>query len=78
MKTILRPMLATLAGIFRSRTLLHLEILALRQQLAMVTERDHKRHRFRRCERLFWVWLYRVWPGCLQALHVFKAGTLVR
>jgi hypothetical protein len=27
---------------------------------------------------LFWVWLYRMWPGCLQTLHVFKADTLVR
>jgi len=78
MKTILHPMLATLTGLFRSRTLLHLEIFALRQQLGMVTERDRKRLRFRRCERLFWVWLYRVWPGCIQALHVFKADTLVR
>ena len=36
MKTILFPLLATLGGLLRSRTLLHLEILALRQQLAMV------------------------------------------
>ena len=78
MKTILRPLLATVAGIFRSRALLQLEILALRQQLAMITARDRKRLRFRRRERLFWVWLYRVWPGCLETLHVFKAGTLVR
>ena len=78
MKTILLPLLATLASIFRSRALLQLEILALRQQLAMITQRDRKRLRFRRRERLFWVWLYRVWPGCLQTLHVFKADTLVR
>lgn len=78
MKTILRPLLATLTGVFRSRALLHLEILALRQQLAMVTQRDRKRIRSRRRERLFWVWLYRMWPGCLQTLHVFKADTLVR
>jgi len=55
MKTILRPLLATLAGIFRSRALLQLEILALRQQLAMITARDRKRLRFLRRERLFWV-----------------------
>ena len=78
MKTVVLPLLATLAGLLRSRALLHMEILALRQQLAMVTERNHKRLRFHRRERLFWVLLYRVWPGCLQALHVFKADTLVR
>ncbi len=53
-------------------------ILALRQQLAMVTQRDRKRIRLRRRERLFWVWLYCICPGCLETLHVFKADTLVR
>ena len=78
MKTILIPLLATLAGLLRSRAILHLEILALRQQLAMVTAREHKRLRFRLTERLFWVWFYRLWPGCLVTLAVFKADTLVR
>ena len=77
MKTILLPLLVTLAGLLRSRAVLHLEILALRQQLAMVTRKDRKL-RFRRRERLFWVWLYRIWPGCLETLAVFKADTLVR
>jgi DNA invertase Pin-like site-specific DNA recombinase len=62
MKTILLPLLATLAGLLRSRAVLHLEILALRQQLAMVAHKDRKL-RFRRRERLFWVWFYRFWPS---------------
>ncbi len=78
MKTIFLPLLATLAGFLRSRAVLHLEILALRQQLAMVAARDRKRLRFRRPERLFWVWFYRLWPGCLETLVLFKADTLVR
>ena len=78
MKTILLPTFATLTGLLRSRAVLHLEILALRQQLAMVASREPKRLRFRRPERLFWVWLYRLWPGCLATLAVFKADTLVR
>ena len=53
MKTVLLPVLATAAGLLLGRALLHLEILALRQQLAMVTARDRKRLRFRRRERLF-------------------------
>ena len=71
-------MLATLAGLLRSRALLHLEILALRQQLAMISARDHKRLRFRRRDRLLWVWLYRIWPDCLQTLVVFRPDTLAR
>jgi len=71
-------MLTTLAGLFRTRTLLHLEILALRQQLAMVTEKNGKRLRFHRRDRLLWVLLYRIWPDCLQTLVIFKHDTLVR
>ena len=78
MKTLLLPLLATLIGLLRSRALLHLEILALCQQLAMITNRDRRRVRFCLRERLFWVWLYRIWPGCLKILAIFKPDTLVR
>ena len=77
MRTITLPVLSTLLGLLRSRTLLHLEILALRQQLAMVNQTPHKRLRFHWGQR-FWVWLYRLWPCCLQVLQVFKPDTLVR
>ena len=78
MKTILVPLLTTLVDLLRSRASLHLEMLALRQQLAMVASRDNKRLRFRPNERIFWVWLYRLWPSCLQTLEIFKPDTLVR
>ncbi len=78
MKTILLPLLATLAVLVRSRAVLHLEILALRQQLAILNDRQCKRVRLRWSQRLFWVWLYRIWPSCLQTLVVFKPDTLVR
>jgi len=78
MKTILAPLLTTLADPLRNRVSLHLEMLALRQQLAMVASRDNKRLRFRPNERIFWVWLYRLWPSCLQTLAIFKPDTLVR
>jgi len=78
MKTILFPVLSTLLDFLRSRTFLHLEILALRQQLAMVKHRSPQRLRFQWRERLFWVWLFRLWPDCLKTLHVFKPNTVVR
>jgi putative transposase len=78
MITLLKPLLDTIIGMLRSRALLHLEILALRQQLAMIADRDRKRMRFHQRERLFWVLLYRCWPGCLQTLRVFQPDTLVR
>ena len=78
MKITAFPLFATLAGLLRSRTLLHLEILALRQQLAIVKRTGPKRVRFRRRDRIFWVWLYRLWPGCLETLEIFRRDTLVR
>ena len=77
MKTILLPLLLTLSGLVRSRTRLHLENLALQQQLAMITHRDSRRFRFRRRERLFWVWFYRLWPDCLHTLRIFSPDTLL-
>ena len=71
MKTVLLPVLATLAHLLRSRALLRLEILALRQQLTMLAARDRRRLRIRQDERAFWIWLYRIWPGCLGALVLF-------
>ena len=78
MKTVLIPLLDSLIDVLRSRATLQLEILALRQQLAMLTERDRKRLGFRQNERIFWVWLYRMWPACLQTLMIVKPDTLVR
>jgi hypothetical protein len=65
MKTVLMPLVETLIDILRSRASLHVEMLAMRQQLAMMADRDRKRLSFRPSERLFWVWLYRLWPSCL-------------
>jgi len=72
------PLFTTLVDLLRGRASLHLEMLALRQQLAMVASRDTKRLRFRPNERVFWIWLYRLWPSCLQTLAIFKPDTRVR
>ena len=78
MRTIALPILCTLLGLFQSRAVLHLEILALRQQLATANRAPRKRLRFHWGQRLFWICLYRLWPDCLQTLQVFKPDTLVR
>ena len=78
MNILIIPLLATLVDLLRSRASLQLEMLSLRQQLATVANRDGKRFRFRQSERIFWVWLYRLWPACLQTLAIFKPDTLIR
>ena len=77
-KTVLLPLLATLAGLIRSRALLHLKMLALRQQLATLAARDCRRPRIRHHERLFWIWLNRIWPCCGDTLALVTPETLVR
>ena len=52
-KTVFMPLLDTLIDVLRSRASLQLELLALRQQLAMTADRDSKRLRFRQSERIF-------------------------
>ena len=43
------------------------EILALRQQLGMYTRRE-KKPKFTQRDRLFWIILYRLWPGWLNII----------
>jgi transposase InsO family protein len=78
MKTILLPLLLTLLDIIQSPAPLKLEVLAQRQQLSLVANRDSKRFSYCKSERIFWVWFYRMWPECIQTLMIFKPDTLPR
>ena len=56
---------------------LALENLALRQQLA-VYKRTVTRPKLRTTDRLFWVWLARVWAGWRQPLVIVTPDTVLR
>ncbi len=60
----------------RSRRTLALENLALRQQL-MVLRRQNAKVRLKDRDRVFWIWLRRVWPGWRQALVLVEPATVV-
>jgi hypothetical protein len=62
MITLLLHLLRLLPFVCGGHRQLALENLALRQQLA-VYKRTATRPKLRRTDRLFWVWLARVWPG---------------
>lgn len=62
--------------LFGSRLGLAAENLALRQQLA-VLQRSVKRPRFRKRDRIFWVWLSRLWPEWRSALLIVQPDTVV-
>ena len=70
-------MVALLSVGFRQRRELAVENLALRQQLA-VFNRNQKRLRIRRMDRLFWVWISGIWKGWRESLIVVKPDTVVR
>jgi transposase InsO family protein len=55
---------------------LALENLALRQQLA-IFKRRHPRPSLRPTDRLFWVWLSKIWTGWREALIIVKPETVI-
>ena len=62
----------------RGRTALHAEILALRHQL-LVLQRSKRSHKIQLglADRVFWVWLSRLWSGSRSALVIVKAETVI-
>jgi hypothetical protein len=61
---------------FASRAALLAENLALRQQLA-VLQRSTPRPKLACRDRIFWVWVSRVWTGWRSALVIVQPDTVV-
>jgi hypothetical protein len=76
MLTILLTLLATLSSMFRTRADLELQNVALRQQIG-VLGRSRKRPKLTVADRLFWVWLSRIWGGWRSALAIVKPETVI-
>jgi hypothetical protein len=69
---------SVLASRFRSRAVVELENLALRHQLHVLRRQRPGRPRLFTIDRLLWVWLYRIWPRCLDAMVLIKPATVVQ
>ena len=76
MCTTIRIVLAMVREAFLSRAALHLENLALRQQLAAL-DRKGARPSLRMADRLFWVVLSRLWSGWREILVIVKPETVI-
>jgi putative transposase len=76
MPPVISALLAFVAVLFRSHASLHLENLALRHQLAVYQQTVH-RPRLRLTDRLFWVWLSRLWKGWQAALAFVQPRTIL-
>lgn len=67
---------ASLLALFRSRSPLQLEILALHHQLG-VLQRSAKRPRLTAADRFLWAWLSDVWTDWRSALVIVKPETVI-
>ena len=56
---------------------MHVEILALRHQLAVLQRRTAKRLGLRTADRLLWVTLSRLWAQWRRALVIVKPETVI-
>jgi putative transposase len=67
---------AAFAVFFRSRLDISLEVLALRQQVA-VLKRKRRRPVLSRLDRVFWIMLRSVWPRWSDVLAIVKPATVI-
>ena len=77
MTSVVVALLHSLQFLVRSRASLHLEILALRHQLAVVNRSRRPRLRLTMADRMLWAWLSRAWHGWRSAVHIVKPETVV-
>jgi len=63
---------------FRSKSALEAENAALRQQILVLRRKLRGRVRLSNGDRLFFVWLYRLFPSISRAMLIIRPDTLVR
>ena len=73
-----RSIVSVLARRFCGRAALELENLALRHQLHVLRRQRPGRLRLFTFDRLLWVWLYRLWSRCLEAMVLVKPATVIQ
>src|ERR1700730_1053528 len=78
MLKLMRSIVSVVARRFRHRVVLDLENLALRHQLHVLRRQRPGRLRLITIDRLLWVWLYRLWPRCLEVMVLVKPATVVQ
>jgi putative transposase len=77
MLILLSALLSTLRSMLRSRAALELEHLALRHQIGVLKRSARKRPKLTAADRLFWVFVSRVWCNWRSALDVVKPETVI-
>jgi hypothetical protein len=75
--SVLVSLVIVLRSAARSRTALHLEILALRHQVAVLNRSRSPRLRLTVADRVLWAWLSQAWSGWRPALVLVKPDTVL-
>src|SRR5436305_15224389 len=78
MRDLLNLIRSMLLGLFRSKTSLEAEILALRHQLNVLRRASPQRQVFSNFDRMILVCLYRIAPRILDALTIVEPETVIR
>src|SRR5258708_33511544 len=78
MNTLLSAVGSLLSFRVRSRASLELELVALRHQLTVLRRQRPGQPRLFSTDRVFWVWLYRIWPQVLNTMVLVKPATVVQ
>src|SRR6516225_7411709 len=66
------------ADLFKSRSRLEAENVFLRHQLTLALRQKPPRMRLRGSDRALLVWMVRLWPSLLDAIHVVQPETILR
>ena len=66
------------ADLFKSHSRLEAENVFLRHQLALALRQKRPRIRLRGSDRALLVWMVRLWPSLLDAVHVVQPETILR
>jgi putative transposase len=61
----------------RSRVSLHLEVIALRHQIAVLNRSRRPRLRLTQVDRMLWAWLSETWCGWRSAVQIVKPETVI-
>jgi type II secretory pathway pseudopilin PulG len=78
MIALIRLLLALVAVPFRSKSSLEAENAALRQQIIVLRRKLRGRVKLSNADRLFFVWLYRLFPSISRAMLIIRPDTNVR
>lgn len=73
----LLELLGVLSSLFKTAAELRLENVAFRHQLGVLRRAAPKRLRLTPADRMFWVWLCRVWSHWESALLIVKPATVI-